>query len=164
VRKSEGRSIGRHHVTSTAYWSTGRGATGSEREGEGEGERTRGSEGGEVVTWDRPRVPGTPYPILSNEFQSSDVLHGDFDEADQPRRRKGEAVGNGNGWEGELQSHSLTWGVRASCLSGNFGILQTRAPPSSTATVVSPAGGTTLLGSLCPPCHPRGAASPATDR
>lgn len=29
---------------------------------------------------------------------------------------------------GELQSRSLTWGVRASCLSGNFGILQTPDP------------------------------------
>lgn len=33
---------------------------------------------------------GMPYPILSNEFQSSDALHGDFDEAGQPREEDGE--------------------------------------------------------------------------
>lgn len=69
-------------------------------------------------------------------------------------RRRGRKRGGGRGG---VSCNLAVWlGVRASCLSGNFGILQTPAPPSSTAVVGSTptppgAGGTTLLGSLCPP-------------
>lgn len=100
-----------------------------------------------------------PYPILSNEFQSSDALHGDFDEAGQPRQ-EGEAgargvEGGGNGRKGELQSRSLTWGARVMFKR------QFWHPADPGPTFFNhrrrrrishpPAGGTTLLGSLCPP-------------
>lgn len=54
------------------------------------GTNERFARGSEVVTLES----GMPYPILSNEFQSSDALHGDFDEAGQPRQ-EGEAGARG---------------------------------------------------------------------
>lgn len=69
---------------------------------------------------------------------------------------------------GELQSRSLTWGVRASCLSGNFGILQTPGPTFFNRRRRR-RGVPTLRPAVPPFCDPYvppsgRVASPATDR
>lgn len=93
------------------------------------------------------------YPILSNEFQNLTLCMGI-----SMRRTAVEEDGDGKGEEegrGELQSRSLTWGARV-MFKRQF---WHPADPGPTFfnrrrrfnSLPSRAGGTTLLGSLCPP-------------